>query len=236
MMPQTDSAFRKPIPFPPVLGFMSSNAQNSANGNIWFASIPDMDWRKQFAKPTGPLGWVVGHVMAMKNKERSEFVFSILDLRPEDRVLEIGFGPGADVRRASEVASFVAGIDHSDVMVKQAARRNASAIRDGRVKLELGSAKSLPYPEAHFDKVFAINSAQFWKDSVATLAEVGRVLKPGGSIALAVQPRSKGATEDHAYQAGRGLADAMKKAGFSEIRCESRQMKPVSTVCAMGRK
>ncbi|HWZ30457.1 MAG TPA: methyltransferase domain-containing protein [Bryobacteraceae bacterium] len=195
-----------------------------------------MDLRKQFAKPEGTLGWFVGHVMAMKNQERSEFVFSILELRPEDRVLEIGFGPGADLQRASRAAAFVAGIDHSDVMVKQASRRNASAIRDGRVQVQLGSANKLPFPEAHFDKIFAINSAQFWKDSVGTLTEVGRVLKPGGAIALAIQPRNKGATEDHAYQAGRGLADAMKKAGFSDIHSEARQMKPVSTVCVLGKK
>jgi ubiquinone/menaquinone biosynthesis C-methylase UbiE len=195
-----------------------------------------MDLRKQFAKPTGTLGWMVGHMMAMTTADRSEWVFSLLDLRPEDRVLEIGFGPGTDVLRASRMVSFVAGVDHSDMMVKQASRRNAAAIREGRVKIQLGTASQLPYPEAHFDKVLAINSAQFWKDSVSTLTEVARVLRPGGWTALAVQPRNKGATEDHAYQAGRGLADAMKKAGFSEVHCESRAMKPVSTVCALGRK
>lgn len=195
-----------------------------------------MDWRKQFAKPQGMLGWIAGHAMAMRNRERSEFVMAVLDLKPQDHVLEIGFGPGADLARASEAAAFVAGIDHSDVMVKQASRRNAEAIRNGRVRIALGSAHKLPFQEAQFDKVFAINSAQFWKDSVGTLAEVGRVLKPGGSIALAIQPRQKGATEDHAYQAGRGLADAMKKAGFSDIHSEARAMKPVSTVCVMGKK
>jgi ubiquinone/menaquinone biosynthesis C-methylase UbiE len=195
-----------------------------------------MDWRKQFAKPEGTLGSVVGHLMAMKNGGRGEWVFSLLDLHPDDRVLEIGFGPGADLARASKMVTFVAGVDHSDVMVRQASRRNAAAIRDGRVQLQLGSANSLPYPDAHFDKVFAINSAQFWKDSVKTLTELARVLKPGGWAALAVQPRSKGATEDHAHQAGRGLADAMKKAGFGEVHCESKPMKPVSTVCALGRR
>src|SRR5215475_11505996 len=176
-----------------------------------------MDWRKQYAKPEGMLGSIVGHVMAMKNRERSEFVFSVLDLKAQDHVLEIGFGPGTDIARASDAAKFVAGIDHSDVMVKQASKRNSAAIRDGRVHLQLASAGKLPFPDGHFDKIFTINCAQFWKDSVGTLKEVNRVLKPGGSIALAIQPRQKGATEDHAHQAGRGLADAMKKAGFSDV-------------------
>jgi SAM-dependent methyltransferase len=195
-----------------------------------------MDWRKQFAKPEGALGWVAGQMMAIKNGERSEWVFSLLDLQPHERVLEVGFGPGVDVDRASQTAASVAGVDHSELMVKQASRRNAKAIKEGRVDLKLGTAAKLPYPEAHFDKIFAINSAQFWKDAVPTLHEIGRVLKPGGWIALAVQPRNKGATDDHAYHAGKGLADSMKKAGFSEVRVESRAMKPVSTVCALGRK
>lgn len=193
-----------------------------------------MNWRKQFAKPEGPLGWLAGQLMAIRNRDRSEFVLALLDFQPKDRVLEIGFGPGADLRRASDMAGFVAGVDHSSVMVKQASQRNATAIREGRVAVTLAPANQLPFEDAEFDKIFAINSAQFWKDSVSTIKEVGRVLKPGGTLALAVQPRNKGATDDHAYQAGRGLADAMKKAGFAEVRCESRPMKPVSTVCALG--
>jgi ubiquinone/menaquinone biosynthesis C-methylase UbiE len=195
-----------------------------------------MDWRKQFSKPEGALGWLAGQVMARSNRDRSEFVLALLDFKPQDQVLEIGFGPGADLRRASDMAGFVAGVDHSSLMVKQASQRNAAAIRAGKVKLELAPANQLPFGDAQFDKIFAINSAQFWKDSVGTIKEVGRVLKPGGVLALAIQPRSKGATDDHAYQAGRGLADAMKKAGFSDVRCESRQTKPVSTVCALGTK
>jgi ubiquinone/menaquinone biosynthesis C-methylase UbiE len=195
-----------------------------------------MNWHKYYAKPEGALGWLAGQIMARRNKERSEFVLALLDFQPQDQVLEIGFGPGADVRRASDMAGFVAGVDHSSLMVKQASQRNAAAIRAGKVKLELAPANQLPFGDAQFDKIFAINSAQFWKDSVGTIKEVGRVLKPGGVLALAIQPRNKGATDDHAYQAGRGLADAMKKAGFSEVRCESRQMAPVSTVCALGTK
>ena len=103
-----------------------------------------MNWRTQFAKPTGAMGWMVGHLMAMKNGERSEWIFSLLELGPDDRVLEIGFGPGVDIARASGIAKFVAGVDHSDVMVRQATRRNGPAIREGRVELRHGVAAQLP--------------------------------------------------------------------------------------------
>jgi len=195
-----------------------------------------MSLRDQFVKPTGPIGHVVGHLMSMKNGTRSEWVFSILDLKPSDRVLEIGFGPGIDIVRASQTAAFVAGIDHSDVMLKQASRRNKAAIEQGKVKLELGAAAKLPYPDAHFDKVFAINCAQFWKDSVKTMIEVARVLKPGGWVALAVQPRSKNATDETTRQAGIGLSKSLAAAGFEEIHSEFHEMKPVPTVCVLGRR
>ena len=195
-----------------------------------------MDWRSQLAKPTGTLGWIAGHVMAMKNGDRSVWVFSLLDLKPEDRVLEIGFGPGADIARASRSAAFVAGVDHSDVMLRQASKRNAAAIEAGRVELRLGSAAQLPYPEAHFDRVFAINSAQFWKESIKTLTEVRRVLKPGGWVVLAVQPRGKNATEESTRQAGIGLSKTLAAAGFEDVHSEMQNMRPVPTVCVLGRR
>ncbi|HTS77020.1 MAG TPA: class I SAM-dependent methyltransferase [Bryobacteraceae bacterium] len=194
-----------------------------------------MDLRAQFSKPSGPLGWLAGQIMARRNRERSEFVLALVDCAPSDRVLEIGFGPGMDIQRLSRTAAFVAGVDHSSLMLSQAGRRNGAAIREGRVKLELGTANALPFPDAHFDKIFAINSAQFWKDLATTLEEVRRVLKPGGMLALAIQPRNKNATDQHAFQAGKGFADAMKKAGFENIVSESRQTAPVSTVCVIGR-
>jgi len=195
-----------------------------------------MEVRKQFGRPSGAVGALVGHLMAVKNRQRSLFVLSLLDVGPEDRVLEIGFGPGVDVARVAERASrgFVAGIDHSEVMVRQAVRRNAEAIGAGRVELRLGNASRLPHPDGCFDKAFAINVAQFWSRAAETLAEVRRVLRPGGLAAIAVQPRSKGASEETARQTGEALARALKAAGFKTVRLESRPLRPVSVVVALA--
>jgi SAM-dependent methyltransferase len=90
-------------------------------------------WRSQFAHPQGWRGWVVGHLMALKNRERSLWVLSLLGVRPDDRVLEIGFGPGVDIRRIAQRvrAGFVAGIDHSEMMLRQATERNRDVIPSG---------------------------------------------------------------------------------------------------------
>jgi ubiquinone/menaquinone biosynthesis C-methylase UbiE len=191
---------------------------------------------RQFSKPTGPIGQLVGYSLAFKNRERSEWVMALLDLKPTDRVLEIGFGPGTDIARASHAAAFVAGIDHSETMVQQASRRNREAIRTGRVQLHLGIAAELPFPDSEFDCVFAINSAQFWKDLPKTLAELMRVIKPAGRIVLAVQPRNKGATDETARQVGFGLAKSLTTAGCDDVHCEFREMKPVSTAAVLGRR
>lgn len=193
-------------------------------------------WRGQFERPTGLAGRLIGHLMARKNKERSWWVLPLLDIHHDDRVLEIGFGSGMDVRRVSEmtVGGFVAGVDHSEVMVEQASKRNAAAIRAGRVELQHGPATRLPYADDSFDKAFSINVAQFWKDPVEVFLEVRRVLRPGGLMAMAVQPRTQGSTDRTARETGQKLMDGLREAGFSELRLQSKKMKPVSAVCALG--
>ena len=100
-------------------------------------------------------------------------------------MLEIGFGSGHGIESAAALASQgkVFGIDVSSTMLSQAAKRNAAAIAAGRVELKVGDASKLMHPDNRFDKVFATNVIYFW-ESVATLREILRVMKPGGRLAL----------------------------------------------------
>jgi ubiquinone/menaquinone biosynthesis C-methylase UbiE len=193
-------------------------------------------WGGQLARPTGILGRIAGHWMALSNKERSWWVLPLLEISDKDRVLEVGFGSGVDVRRVSEIAAhgFVAGIDHSEVMMQQARRRNAAAIGAGRVDLQLGCATRLPYADGAFDKVFSINVAPFWDKPEAAIHEMHRVLRQGGLVAIAVQPRSKRATHRTALETGQVLVKHLGAAGFTQVRLESKKMKPVSVVCALA--
>jgi SAM-dependent methyltransferase len=193
------------------------------------------DWRSQFGYPKGWLGSLVGYALAIKSRERSRWVLSLLDLRPDDRVLEIGFGPGVDVQRVSRVASFVAGIDHSAVMVQQARRRNRSAIRAGLVDVRQASvAQPLPFADGAFTKVFAINSFQFWPDPIASVRELRRVLRRGGLLAIAIQPRWKGATDGDVRRVGDEISALLRENGFSALHVEVEAMKPIAVSCALG--
>jgi ubiquinone/menaquinone biosynthesis C-methylase UbiE len=193
-------------------------------------------WMSQFRHPRGWRGWFVGQLMAVKNKRRSLWVLSLLELRPSDHVLEIGFGSGADIRRvAARVPDgCVAGIDHSEAMVRLATSKNASAISSGLVSLRQGTASCLAYPSDSFDAVFSINVAQFWEKPEDIASEIRRVLKPGGRVALAVQPRNKGATEATVDEIGEKLLAALTVAGFFPVRLKRKLLRPVSVVCALA--
>jgi len=116
------------------------------------------NFRAQFGRPTGFWGRVVGLIMAYDsaNRERTRWTIALLDIQRNDRVLEIGFGPGLAIEQASRIAldGFVAGVDHSEVMVRQARERNARAVREGRVDLRFGSVLNPPEFNEPFDKYF----------------------------------------------------------------------------------
>jgi ubiquinone/menaquinone biosynthesis C-methylase UbiE len=194
---------------------------------------------QQFGRPSGPLGVLAGLVMRVRpsNRLRNSRTVDLLGIRPEDRVLEVGFGPGLAVARAAELATAgkVIGIDHSELMVRHARRRNAKAIAAGRVELLLGSADAPPRFDGRFDKVMAVNVYMFWKDPVAVLAGLRRVMNPGGVIALTLQPRRRGATADDTRAAAERMSASLRAAGFGDVRTEILEMAPVPAACVLGR-
>jgi SAM-dependent methyltransferase len=193
--------------------------------------------RAQFGRPTGLSGRVVGWIMASRasNRQRNVWTVSLCDVQRHDRVLEIGFGPGIAVREISRLAveGFVCGLDHSNEMVRQATKRNAAAIRTGRVDLRLGSVDCLPAFAEPFDKVLAVNAIMFWDQSIDRLKELRRVMRPGGRIAVAHQPRGPGAPDATVAASGEEIAAALTEAGFTEVRLRTMKLKP-AVVCAIG--
>lgn len=196
----------------------------------------DSGWPSQFRHPRGWRGWLVGYFMAFNNKQRSLWVLSLLELGRGDHVLEIGFGSGLDIQRVAICVpeGFVAGIDHSKSMLQLAASKNRVAIGAGHVSLSQGSATDLPYGSVSFDVVFAINVAQFWDQPIKVAGEIRRVLKPGGRVALAVQPRNKGATDATAHEIGEKLRAVLAEAGFAFSRIERKPLGRVPVICVLA--
>jgi trans-aconitate methyltransferase len=178
--------------------------------------------------PQGLPGRLVGGIMAHRssNRRRNAWAVEQLDVQPTDRVLEIGFGPGLAIRDLSRrvTAGQVLGIDHSAVMLRQATRRNRSAIGAGRVTLARAAVEDLgtgPPPagiSGPVDKILAVNSFQFWPQPVDRLRELLELLTPGGTLALVLQPRTPGATAQTAQERATEMQALVRQAGFAEPR------------------
>jgi SAM-dependent methyltransferase len=190
----------------------------------------DHDVIGQAHHPRGAAGRVTAWEMTHRpsNRQRSGWVVSLLGVQPADRILEIGSGPGlaiAELARAG--AGHVYGIDHSRVMLRQAARRNAAAIRAGRVTLMKASVDQIPPAlDGSFDAILAINSLGFWPAPADRLGELRQRLAPGGRIAIASQPRCPGATASTSRNAAREIEDLLRSAGFTQLRTETLGLDP----------
>ncbi|TMR33889.1 class I SAM-dependent methyltransferase [Nonomuraea zeae] len=184
----------------------------------------------QAHRPRGVVGWANGWMFALRpsNRRRNIWAVSLLDVRPTDRVLEIGFGPGIAIAELAARATrgHVFGVDHSRAMVRQAARRNAAAVRARRVHLTHASVERLPSFGDPLDAILAVNSAGFWPDPVERLRELRRLLRPAGRIALVSQPRCPGATRDTTVRAAQELQDLLTRAGFTHLRVETLELDP----------
>jgi ubiquinone/menaquinone biosynthesis C-methylase UbiE len=180
---------------------------------------------RAFGRPQGVLGRLGGIIMARTNRDCAAWVIGLLDIKPSDAVLEIGFGPGAGIALLVDTTAVqhIAGVDPSREMIRQATARNAAAIARGRVELRSGTADALPLADAAFDKAFAINSMQVWPDAMAGLKEMRRVVKSGGRIALGFTP--------HSGQPRAGLAELLIAVGFINLRIEE-----TDNFCVLARK
>ena len=197
----------------------------------------DRDVVGQAHHPRGAAGRVTAWEMAHRpsNRQRSRWVVSLLDVQPADRILEIGFGPGLAIAALARAgAGHVYGADHSGVMVRAAARRNAAAIRAGRVTLLRASADQLPPAlDGPFDAILAINALAFWPEPAERLADLRRRLAPGGRVAIASQPRCPGATADTSRAAGRQLGQLLTQAGFTQLSTSTLPLSP-PVACVLG--
>ena len=192
---------------------------------------------RQFGEPRGVGGRVAGWIMGRRpsNVARSRWAIDLLDLRPADRVLEVGCGPGVALQAAAKRAAAVVGIDRSPVMVAQARRRNRSAVREGRVMLHVAPIEALPELGAPFDKALAVNTIGFWTDAVAGLATIRQRLRPSGTVAVVSQPRCPGATSVHSQTAADELEKLLDEAGYLDVRTHTLDTLDPPAVCVIAR-
>jgi ubiquinone/menaquinone biosynthesis C-methylase UbiE len=173
---------------------------------------------KQYRCPTGLLGQAVGNKMVRQHAPETAWTIALLDIKPTDCILEIGFGAGRAIELiAAQIPQCaIAGIDLSPTMVQASRRRNAQAMKAGRADLRRGTVENLPFQDQQFDKIFSIHSLYFWSEPLLAVAEIARVLRPGGLLALTFSPGKVDAEPDeYTQKMVEHLITGMQRVGFT---------------------
>ncbi|MBG0852944.1 class I SAM-dependent methyltransferase [Streptomyces spinoverrucosus] len=122
--------------------------------------------------------------MALGNAATERHAVALAAPAEQDVVLVIGPGPGVGLAAAAERSAHVVGIEPSEAMRAMARRRCAPLIARGRLRLSPGTAARTGQPDASVDVVISVNNLQLWPDVPAALAELHRVLRPGGRLLI----------------------------------------------------
>ncbi len=140
--------------------------------------------------PHGEFGEQMLERMNRSHAEVTNWALDQLEFKAGDRALDIGCGGGATMGRlASRIEAaggmgHVSGVDISTVSCETSRRNNEEAIRAGRMDVTQASVESLPFADGSFDIVTTVESFYFWPDPERCLAEVARVVRPGGRFLL----------------------------------------------------
>lgn len=115
------------------------------------------------------------------------------------RMLDVGCGSGETLTLGRYRGAEVAGVDPATELLDIARNRVPSA------DLRRGDMEKLPFPDGAFDAVVYVNSLMYASDPGMALREAGRVLEPGGRVAVAVWAEEETCEFRHALQALAGV-------------------------------
>ncbi|MGW0227431.1 methyltransferase domain-containing protein [Actinopolymorpha singaporensis] len=141
-----------------------------------------------FGHPRGILGRLGGRLMVRGNAEQERWAVGSAELKPGERVLVVGHGPGVGLALAADAVGptgHVLGVDPSDTMRRTAAERCAREIRNGVVELRSGTAEVTGAAAESLDVAISVNNIMLWRLD-AGFAEIARVLRPEGRLVLTV--------------------------------------------------
>jgi SAM-dependent methyltransferase len=195
------------------------------------------DWitDRRARRPSGPQSRAT-YRDPLYHRPNFKAILAVLRLKPDDYLLEVGCGGGAFLHNALESGCRAAAIDHSADMVRVAREANHDAIQANRLEIREGDAGSLPYPGGTFTCAVMTGVFGFISNPVEVLAEIRRVLAPGGRLVLFTGTKkllgTPAAPEPIASRLylyeNDELEGLARKAGFAEAHFEHIDFEPLA--------
>lgn len=170
----------------------------------------------------GVSGLLAGLTMTIGRGAVARLAADLLDVHGDDRLVDVGCGPGTAARVAARRGATVTGVDPAPVMLNLARRltRGGASLR----WME-GAAEALPLADGAATALWSLSSVHHWRDLDAGIAEARRVLVPGGRL-LAIERRVRAGATGHASHGwtkaqAEAFAERCGAAGFVEARVET---------------
>ena len=169
----------------------------------------------------GPLGYLAGLTMVAGRGADARLVADLAAVGPDDRVVDIGCGPGTAAREATARGATVSGVDPSAPMLRLARLVTALRRTDGPLDWIEAGAEDIPLADDSVSVCWSLKAVHHWPDLDAGLAEVKRILRPGGRFVVLENCADVGATgtASHGWtpqQAGR-FAELLVADGYGDV-------------------
>lgn len=143
--------------------------------------LPNLEQLKSGMKSAWMAG-DFGQIASFTTQEAADFV-ERLKIKAGSRVLDVACGTGNTAIPAAKAGAHVTGVDIATNLLEQAKKRAADERL--QIRFEEGDAEQLPYADQSFDVVVTMFGAMFAPRPELAAAELLRVCKPGGMVAMA---------------------------------------------------
>ena len=181
--------------------------------------VPQPMLPRGFAGRLTLIGMNIGH------KSIYSKVAKVLELRPEDDLLEVGCGNGYFLKKYASHVHSVAGLDLSELSVKMAKEKHRDRIRAETAEFVQGEASQFPWEDGKFSVVITMGSFIAFPKPLESLKEMHRVLRPGGRVLVSIEWNAEDGLDHTKEVKGYGMwlwteddvRAVMKEAGFSDI-------------------
>jgi len=156
---------------------------------------------RQCRRPADRAGHAVLQRMNVSHAAVTHWGLSHVQIGEDFTILDVGCGGGRTVDRLASLAKRgkVYGVDYSETSIAMARETCQASIAEGRVELQQASVSALPFDDAMFDLVTAVETHYYWPDLPRDVREVMRVLQPGGRF-LIIAETYRGRRNDWLYR------------------------------------